>query len=419
MPVLNYGLFTRQIKLNYSLSRSDVSLVCDLLEIFSKDIFINKLIRRKNPYILSEFRLSDEDATEENAKPLARLKSDAATEDIPISSKFDPDACGVLSSGGKESLLSNAMLKEIGAKVYPLYINESGGHWRTALSAYRYHQANDPNTGRVWLNIDRFYTFMLDQMRIIRPDHRKVWLDTYPIRLCIFPVYVFYLLPVFAQNKIGNLLIGSEFDDPRQIPIYKGIKHYFGVYDQTQDFDKRMEQWYRDRMPGLRQWSAVRPISGLVVERILTKRYPIQAALQRSCHSCHFQNQTLVPCGDCSKCLGIQLFLAANNINPTIMGYKKSDVALFPQRFAKGGLRLDEDEREHAAFLAAQNGFAVKGVEHMHVESIHLHGETGNPLLVPKHFRTQIMNIFRKYTNGYAKLEANAWVQTSEPNLMP
>ncbi len=183
MPVLNYGLFTEKITLKYSLSNSDVSLLEDLLDIFSKDIFINKLIRRKNPYILPEFRLSEEDATEENAKPLARLIPAALTEDTPLSSKLDANSCGVLSSSGKESLLTYAMLKEIGAKVYPLYINESGGHWRTALPAYRYHAANEPNTGRVWTNVDRFYSFMLDHMRIIRSDHRHVWSDTYPIQI--------------------------------------------------------------------------------------------------------------------------------------------------------------------------------------------------------------------------------------------
>jgi vacuolar-type H+-ATPase subunit F/Vma7 len=41
----------------------------------------------------------------------------------------------------------------------------------------------------------------------------------------------------FIEEKIGNLLLGSEFDDLRVKPMYKGIKHYFGVYDQHQDYD--------------------------------------------------------------------------------------------------------------------------------------------------------------------------------------
>ncbi|MCW3995505.1 MAG: hypothetical protein NWE98_05075 [Candidatus Bathyarchaeota archaeon] len=417
MPVLNYGLFTKEIRLKYPISQSDASLLQDLLDIFSKDIFINKLIRRKNPYILPEFRLTEQDATQENAKPLATLKPTAMTEDRAICSEFEEGSCGVLSSGGKESLLTYAMLKEAGAKVYPLYVNESGGHWRTALPAYRHHKTNEPNTRRVWLNVDRFYTFMLDHLRIIRPDHRKVWLDTYPIRLCIFPVYVFYLLPLFVAEKIGNLLIGSEFDDPRLSPYYKDIKHYYGVYDQTQDFDLRMEQWYQKRMPNMRQWSAVRPISGLIVERILTSRYPQLAKNQRSCHSCHFQNSEIIPCGSCSKCLGIQLFLRANNIDPAMMGYSKRDISLFAERFAKGGLRLDEDEREHAAFLAGKLDPSVQGIEHAHVETIHLHKGTGDLQLIPKRYRKALLNIIEQYTKGFTKLENDVWVPAAEPNL--
>ena len=419
MPLLNYGLFTKEITLNYPLSKSDISLLRDLLAIFSKDIFINKFVRRKNPYILPEFRLTEADVTEENAKPLASLIPIEVTDDFPLCSEPDGNACGVLSSGGKESLLTYAMLKEIGADVYPLYVNESGGHWRTAIPAYHHHLASEPKTGRVWLNVDRFYTFMLDQMRIIRPDHRHVWNDTYPIRLCIFPVYVFYLMPIFQSKRIGNLLIGSEFDDPRLSPFYNGIRHYYGVYDQTQDFDLRMEEWYEKRMPGMRQWSAVRAVSGLIVERILTKRYPKLARFQRSCHSVHFQNGDYIPCGDCSKCLGIQLFLRANNVNPAIMGYSKKDIDLFPSRFAKGGLRLDEDEREHAAFLAGKYDPSINGTEHAHIETIHIYKETGDLQLVPKRFRAPLLNIIKQYTNGFTRLDREEWVPTAEPILEP
>ncbi len=250
MPILNYGLFTKEIKLMFPVSASDFSLLNDLLKIFTRDIFINKLVRRKNPYILPQFLPLEDEINNENARPLAKITPLTLTEDIPISQGCANNSCGVLSSGGKESLLTYAMLKEIGAEVHPLYVNESGGHWRTALTAYRQFVRDEPNTTRAWTNVDRFYTFMLDHMRIIRPDHRKIRSDTYPIRLCIFPVYIFLLLPIFARKKIGNLLIGSEFDDPLVSPFFKGIRHYFGVYDQTQDFDLRMEQWYMKRLPG-------------------------------------------------------------------------------------------------------------------------------------------------------------------------
>lgn len=413
MPVLNYGLFSKEIRLMFPVSTSDISLLNDLLEVFTRDIFINKLVRRKNPYILPQFLPLELEVTPENVRPLAKIIPLALTEDIPISQGFNENSCGVLSSGGKESLLTYAMLKEVGTEVHSLYVNESGGHWRTALNAYRQFVKNEPNTARVWTNVDRFYTFMLDHMRIIRPDHRKVWSDTYPIRLCIFPVYVFLLLPVFVRRKIGNLLIGSELDDPRSSPLFKGIKHYFGVYDQTQDFDLRMEQWYMKRLPGMRQWSAVRPISGMIVERVLTNRYPELARLQRSCHSCRFEKGKIVPCGHCSKCQGVLLFILANQADPSIMEYRKEDVIALPERVAKGALRLDEDEREHSIFLSKLPG--VVGKEHSHIETIHLYKPTSDIELIPARFRRPLLKIMKEYTKGFTKLEGNSWIPVNSP----
>ncbi len=414
MPLMNYGLFTREIRLEWQVSEADFALLNDFLTVFSKDIFINKLVRKKNPYVLPQFLPSEAEVTEANARPIAKIVADALVEDVPISSDFNENSCGVLSSGGKESLLTYAMLKEIGADVHPLYVNESGGHWRTALPAYRHFKENYPNTARVWTNVDRFYTFMLDQMRIIRKDHREVWADTYPLRLCIFPVYVFLLLPIFAKRWIGNLLIGSEFDDPRLSSYFAGIQHFFGVYDQTQDFDVRMEQWFSKRMPGMRQWSAVRTISGMIVERILTSRYPEMARLQRSCHSCRFNHGDLLPCGKCSKCQGVLLFLLANNIEPSIMGYSDADISALPARIAEGNLRLDEDEKNYALFLAKL--LPNLNQETLHIETIHLNKTTSDLHLLPVHFRKPILEILMQYTQGFSAMQGESWVDVPAPS---
>jgi hypothetical protein len=415
MPLLNYGLFAKEIKLNFALSEADFSLVQDFLEIFSKDIFINKLVRKKNPYILPHYVLTKDNA--QNGKELsqARITPKNILKDTPIATDPNENSCGVLSSGGKESLLTYGILKEIGAEVHPLYVNESGGHWRTALPAYRYFRNSFPNTTRVWTNVDRLYMFMLDHMRIIRRDHRRIWADTYPIRLCIFPFYVFLLLPIFAKRKIGNILIGSEFDDPRTSPYFAGMRHYFGVYDQTQDFDARMEKWLHERMPGMHQWSAVRSISGLIVERILTSRYPKLARLQRSCHSCRFDRGDLLPCGKCSKCQGILLFLTANKVDPSIMGYDHEDVTSLPTRIAEGNLRLDENEKKYALFLSGLSP-NVNDRETGHIETIHFHKQTSDLQLLPARFRSKIIRILARYTKGYSLLKDGSWVKVLKPS---
>jgi len=417
IPLLNYGLFSKKFELAFPISKIDENLLNQLNIVFSKDIFVNKILRRRANYILPNFLPKNEEVKLEDANPKAKITSSAVHNDQVISSYMDKNSCGILSSGGKESLLTYGLLKEIGCKTYPLYVNESGGHWRTAIPAYRYHKRIDDKTQRVWTNIDRFYVFMLDNLKFIRPDHRKVWADTYPIRLCIFPFYVFLLLPIFADKCIGNLLIGSEFDDLRSTPEYLGIKHYYGVYDQHQDYDFIMNNWYSKRMPRLVQWSAVRNTSGLIVEKILVKRYPDIAKYQRSCHSCHFERNNIVPCGKCSKCMGVLLFLLANKTNPQIMNFKKDDIDKFPKRVDTKNLRLDEDEKNQSFYIIGKKDNIPKVKPVAHVEKIHIYKDNCDISFIPKHLRENLLEIIKKYTTGFCKLENEDWVSVNESDI--
>lgn len=414
MPLLNYSLFSKRIQLNFSISKADLSLLNDLNIVFSRDIFVNKIAEGTNPYILPEFFPDPEKIKSNDGNPKAVIQPIQITDDVSITKSMDAMRSGVLSSGGKDSLLTYGLLKELGSTVYPLYMNESGGHWRTALTAYQYHKKIESNTQRVWTNVDRFYSFMLDHLRFIRPDHRKIWHDTYPIRLCIFPFYVFSLLPIFVDERIGNLLLGSEFDDLRYEIQYKGIKHYFGVYDQHQDYDVRMNQWYEKRIPGLYQWSALRNISGLVDQNILVRRYPALAKLQRSCHSCHIKNSVVYPCGTCSKCLGILLYLLAKDLDPTLMKYQRKDIEEFYTNVGASSLKLDKDEKDQSFFLLKQKD-AIPKVQYVdHVEKIHVHPSTCDPRLYPKQFRNGLLKILEEYTTGYCILKNEKWVPTNK-----
>ena len=55
MPLLNYGLFSKKIQLQFPISKADQSLINDLNVVFSRDIFVNKIAEGTNPYILPEF----------------------------------------------------------------------------------------------------------------------------------------------------------------------------------------------------------------------------------------------------------------------------------------------------------------------------------------------------------------------------
>ena len=416
IPLLNYGLFAERFVFHFPLTKADMTLLQELLTVFSRDIFVNKILRRRTNYILPQYLPDETKVTQQDASPQALLVPSKIVQDTSLTDHVDPQRCGILSSGGKESLFTYGLLKEIGCDVYPFYVNESGGHWRTALPAYRYHQQTEPNTRRVWTNVDRFYTFMLDHLHFIRSDHRTVWADTYPIRLCIFPFYIFLLLPLFVQHKVGNLLMGNEFDDLRSTPEYHGIHHYYGVYDQHQDYDVVMNRWFSQRIPGMQQWSAVRWISGLIVERILVQRYPELAHYQRSCHSCHIENGEIIPCGTCSKCMGVLLFLLANKADPTIMKFQEKDIRSFHQRVKPSNLRLDQDEKEQSFYLIKQKDNAeISPVDH--VEQLHICEATCDPSYVPEHLRKPLFDILEHYTKGYCQLQKEHWVPIEKRKL--
>jgi hypothetical protein len=109
------------------------------------------------------------------------------------------------------------------------------------------------------------------------------------------------------------------------------------------------------------------------------------------------------------------LFFRANKVNPAIMGFGEKEISAFPARLAKGGLRLDRDEREHAIFLASEFESSLGGVEHPHVETIHIHKSTGDLDLIPTQFRKALIKIITQYTKGFTMLKNNSWVKGQNP----
>lgn len=412
MPLINYGLFTENIYLDFPLSEEDLSYVKDNMDIISRDIFVNKICRRRADFIKKEYLPKEEEMVPENARTRAVIYTKGISGE-KFNKKMEGGKCAILSSGGKESLLTYGLLNEMGFDVYPIFFNESGGHWRTALPAYNEFSKREMRTKKVWSNIDRFYLFMLDNLKIIREDHRKIKSDTYPIRLFIFGPYIFSMLPLIVKYGIGNILLGSEYDDPRANYSFNGITHYFGIYDQSVDFDTYNTNYFKSKNLAIRQWSIVRPITGLIVERILTKRYPELYKLQRSCHSCHFENGEIVPCGTCTKCLGVMSFIIANDADPRVANYREEHIKNLEDNLKKVTLRLDPDEREHTFFLLKQRGFNIDGREHDHVEMIHFDGRNSPIDHIDGEFR-KVFNIYKEYVKGAVKLVGNEFVPFNE-----
>ena len=96
------------------------------------------------------------------------------------------------------------------------------------------------------------------------------------------------------------------------------------------------------------------------------------------------------------------------------MGYSEADVSALPARVAEGNLRLDEDEKTYALFLAK----LLPNLSHetLHIETIHLNKSTSDLQLLPVQFRKPLLEILMKYTKGFSELKGESWIATPEPS---
>jgi len=236
---LNYGLFCDEITFHGVFDPLDRRFLQDMAENTAREIYVKKFLepnpfllegfrelpaRKRGNYLQAQLRFTGEDRQPGKQADVASAegceKGDARSR------------CAVLSSGGKDSLLSFGLLKEIGGEVHPIFVNESGRHWFTALNAYRYFAQNVPHTSRVWTNSDRVFSWMLRHLPFVRPDFAALRSDEYPIRLWTVAVFLFGALPILQKRGITRLIIGDEFDTTRRTS-FKGITHYDGLYDQS------------------------------------------------------------------------------------------------------------------------------------------------------------------------------------------
>jgi len=261
----------------------------------------------------------------------------------------------ILASGGKESLLSEGLLREIGYETHPIFVNESGKHWFTALNAYRHYAATHPNATRVWTNSDRLFAWMLRHLPFIREDFGKLRADDYPIRLWTVAVFLFGALPIVLKRGIGRVVIGDEFDTTVR-RFHRGIPHYDGLYDQSRYFDQAMNRFFQRKSWPICQFSILRPLSELLVEKVLVERYPELQRAQISCHAAHIDGGRVRPCGNCEKCARVVGMLKALGADPRECSYTDPQIERSWKNLTARGASQEVPALEHLAYLLAGKG---------------------------------------------------------------
>lgn len=412
-PALNYGLFADEIRFIGPYDRRDVTFLREMAANTACEIYVKKFLE-PNPFLtgragrlpfVKRSAYLRATITVERRKPEWERRPRARRAD---SGRARDDRYVVLSSGGKESLLSYGLLREITKAeddaVHPVFVNESGRHWYTALNSYRTFVRSDHNSARVWTNSDRIYGFMNRLLPFVRKDFAQLRADDYPIQLWTLAIFLFGTLPIARTRGAGRIIVGDEYDTTRLASL-KGIKHYDGVFDQSRFFDEAVTRYCRDKKWGFHVLSLLRPLSEMLVQKILVQRYPSLQKEQVSCHAAHLSKGRVRPCGRCEKCRRVVGMLVGVGADPRRCGYTAEQIERNIRAFARGGLHQEGGVSQHVAWLLAQAGriragdYAQGQIQRVPtVETLRFDRTAAPRTSIPSDIRPELVAIYRAYT---------------------
>ncbi len=414
---LNYGLFSKEIEFQGVYDTTDIRLIKDMMENTSREIYINKLLW-DNPFLKKEYRNPEIEKKKKFTNAAVSFKSETLTKKLERSWEhwnIHGDKVCILSSGGKDSLLSYGLMRELTEDVYPVFINESGRHWFTAINAYRYLKEHDRNIGRIWTNSDRIFNWFLRNMPFIKENFNTIRADDYPIRLWTVAVFLFGALPLMKKEGIARLIIGDEYDTTRKLN-YKGITHYDGLYDQSRYFDNTLSRYFMKKGWNVRQFSILRSLSELLIMKILVKRYAELQSTQVSCHAAHEKEGKVYPCGNCEKCRRIVGMLKALDESPEKCGYTSSQTEKALKALSISSVKqIGPDAGQLYHLLLNKNLIdeteisKKKAKEHPEILKLRFDPERSRINDIPSDIRTGLFKIFLQYSDGAVRMKNKKW----------
>jgi len=413
---LNYGLFCRELVFHGEFDAHDRSFIERYLEHTAREIYAIKFLN-ENPFLRGA--AAEMPALPQDRYTQAELRFSQEAQPVGTT-PFQGDLgerlerAAVLSSGGKDSLLSYGLLREAGREPHAIFVNESGRHWFTALNAYRYLRDTEPNTARVWTNTDRVFAWMLRRLPFVRPDFASLRADIYPIRLWTVATFSFGALPLLAQRGIGRLVIGDEYDTSERRSL-QGITHYAGLFDQSRYFDEAMTRYFIAKGWGVTQFSILRPASELLILKILAERYPDLQAHQVSCHATHEEQGRMLPCGKCEKCRRVVGMLTAVGADPQRCGYSEAQVRDCLAALAAKGLHQEAAGAQHVTWMLQQGGHLPEGTtshaarRHPEILKLRFQRERSPVDAIPSPLRAALYPLMLESADGAVQQKGGKW----------
>jgi hypothetical protein len=416
---LNYGLFCDEIIFEGTYDEKDQAFLRAMLENTSREIYINKLLPSAgNEFLKPDYRhLVIERKKQYTAAKLTFTDVTPATVQKDKSKppvELEDEAYMILSSGGKDSLLSYGILNEL-YTAHPVYVNESGRHWYTAYNAYHKMLESEPNTSRVWCNCDRIFSWMVRQMPFIRENHQNIRADIYPVRLWTVAVFLLGVLPLARKRKIRNIIIGNEYDTTMQTEE-DGVTHYSALYDQSKYFDNAFSRYYARKGWDFYQFSLLRSLSELLILKILVKRYPKLQSLQVSCHAAHKEGDRMLPCGKCEKCRRIVGMLRSLDEDPARCGYTPEQIEQCLRALESKKVKQLGSDAQHLYHLLLKKELIsdnahTRKMARENPEIMQLRFDSERSMLedLPIGVRRELFDLMETYTKGSVQRQNRRW----------
>lgn len=412
---MNYGLFCGSITFRGAYDEHDRKFIEEMTRHTAREIFVKKILE-PNPFLL------------DRACGLPAVRRDFLRARIGFERDgrepergapgwhASPSRHAVLSSGGKDSLLSYGLLDEAGREAHPVFVNESGRHWYTALNAYRHFERSVPHTARVWTTSDRIFSWMLGHLPFVRKDFARVRSDEYPIRLWTVAVFLFAALPVLRGRGVGRIVIGDEHDTSVR-SSFKGITHYGGLYDQSRYFDNMTSRYFARKGWGIVQFSLLRTLSEMLIQKVLVERYPRLQEHQTSCHAAHIDGDRVRPCGTCEKCRRIIGMLEALGADPTLCGYTRAQIRDALGVIGSLGVHQEGPGAEHLihrlverGLVAASSPLASGARPHGEIMKLRFDPERSPVDAIPVDLRRPIYRILGQHAKGAVRRSGKVWL---------
>ena len=209
---------------------------------------------------------------------------------------------------GKDSLLTFAIARELGIRVYPVYISEPYSPYEELAKKL----LSEPFRREFHTQIN----FLRNTLGVLREP--SGWFG-WELQLT---QYSLMLLPYVYARRAGYILFSNEQSCDDMIIDEDGFR-YNPVYEQSHGW--LLQNSLMASLIGgnsLSIGSLLEPIHEIAIIKILHRRYPAIGKYQTSCDLPEKPKTDGRWCENCSKCARMHIYLLAHGIDPKNVGFK-------------------------------------------------------------------------------------------------